>query len=109
GSYWVERLTADIEAGARALIERIDRSGGMLASIESGWVQQQIHEAAYRWAREVESGDPVRVRARGEGGARRRCAARLHRVRGGLPPGPPAVRPRSRGRTPARRVPRELA
>jgi hypothetical protein len=61
GSYWVERLTADIEAGARALIERIDRSGGMLASIESGWVQQQIHEAAYRWQREVESGDRVVV------------------------------------------------
>src|SRR5206468_11104856 len=30
--------------------------GGMLAAISSGWVAQQIHEAAYRWQREVESG-----------------------------------------------------
>jgi methylmalonyl-CoA mutase N-terminal domain/subunit len=29
----------------------------MLAAIEQGWVQRQIHEAAYRWQREVESGE----------------------------------------------------
>jgi methylmalonyl-CoA mutase N-terminal domain/subunit len=35
--------------------------GGMLAAIESGWVQHQIHESAYRWQREVESGERVVV------------------------------------------------
>jgi methylmalonyl-CoA mutase N-terminal domain/subunit len=61
GSYWVERLTADLESAAREVIASIDRRGGMLAAIESGWVQEQIHEAAYRWQREVESGERVVV------------------------------------------------
>ena len=61
GSYWVEHLTADLESRARRLIGEIDRMGGMLAAIAAGWVQQQIHEAAYRWQREVESGERVVV------------------------------------------------
>jgi methylmalonyl-CoA mutase N-terminal domain/subunit len=56
GSYLVESLTAELERRARELMARIDGMGGMLAAIESGWVQRQIHEAAYRWHREVESG-----------------------------------------------------
>jgi methylmalonyl-CoA mutase N-terminal domain/subunit len=61
GSYVVEALTAELEERARALLERVDGMGGMLAAIESGWVQQQIHEAAYRWHREVEAGERVVV------------------------------------------------
>jgi len=57
GSYFVESLTAELERRARDLIAQIDRLGGMLAAIESGWVQRQIHESAYRWQREVESGE----------------------------------------------------
>jgi len=56
GSYVVESLTAELERRARDLLARIDELGGMLAAIESGWVQRQIHESAYRWQREVESG-----------------------------------------------------
>ena len=55
GSYWVEHLTAELERRAQELIDRIDAMGGMLEAIETGWAQQQIHEAAYRWQREVES------------------------------------------------------
>src|SRR4029077_621146 len=40
---------------------RIDGLGGMLAAIASGWVAQQIHDAAYQWHREVESGERVVV------------------------------------------------
>jgi methylmalonyl-CoA mutase N-terminal domain/subunit len=61
GSYLVESLTAELEAKARALLAEIDAQGGMLAAIASGWVQHQIHEAAYRWQREVESGERVVV------------------------------------------------
>jgi methylmalonyl-CoA mutase N-terminal domain/subunit len=61
GSYFVEALTADLEARARALLAHVDRLGGMLAAIESGWVQEQIHLAAYQWQREVESGERVVV------------------------------------------------
>ena len=56
GSYVVESLTAELERRARDLLARIEELGGMLAAIESGWVQRQIHESAYRWQREVESG-----------------------------------------------------
>jgi methylmalonyl-CoA mutase N-terminal domain/subunit len=59
GSYFVEALTADLEARARVLIAHVDRLGGMLEAIASGWVQEQIHLAAYQWQRDVESGAPV--------------------------------------------------
>jgi methylmalonyl-CoA mutase N-terminal domain/subunit len=61
GSYFVESLTAELERRAREILGTIERQGGMLASIESGWVQQQIHEAAYRWQRDVEAGSRVVV------------------------------------------------
>jgi methylmalonyl-CoA mutase N-terminal domain/subunit len=61
GSYLVESLTAEVERRARELLATIDRMGGMLAAIEAGWVQRQIHESAYRWQREVESGERVVV------------------------------------------------
>jgi methylmalonyl-CoA mutase N-terminal domain/subunit len=57
GSYFVESLTAEVERRVRELLARIDAMGGMLAAIETGWVQGQIHESAYRWQREVESGE----------------------------------------------------
>jgi methylmalonyl-CoA mutase N-terminal domain/subunit len=56
GSYFVESLTAELERRARDLLRQIDSMGGMLAAIETGWVQGQIHDSAYRWHREVESG-----------------------------------------------------
>jgi methylmalonyl-CoA mutase N-terminal domain/subunit len=61
GSYFVEALTAELEMAARALLDRIDALGGMLEAIAAGWVQEQIHQAAYRWQREVESGERVIV------------------------------------------------
>ncbi|MFM7232023.1 MAG: methylmalonyl-CoA mutase [bacterium] len=61
GSYWVESMTADLEARARGVLDEIDRHGGMLAAIAEGWVQEQIHLAAYQWQREVESGERVVV------------------------------------------------
>jgi methylmalonyl-CoA mutase, N-terminal domain len=61
GSFWIESLTAELERRARELLARIERQGGMLAAIETGWVQDQIHRAAYQWHREVEAGTRVVV------------------------------------------------
>ncbi len=61
GAYVVEAMTADLERRARELIARIDALGGMLPAIASGWVAEEIHHAAYRWQREVESGERVIV------------------------------------------------
>ncbi|MGB0653592.1 MAG: acyl-CoA mutase large subunit family protein [Thermoplasmatota archaeon] len=61
GSYAIEKLTDDLEAEALETIERIDDMGGMLRAIEKGWVQQQIHEAAFRFQREVEDKERIVV------------------------------------------------
>jgi methylmalonyl-CoA mutase N-terminal domain/subunit len=61
GSYYVEALTNEIEAAARALIDEVERRGGMLAAIGSGWVQQQIADAAWEFQRSVEAGERVIV------------------------------------------------
>ena len=61
GSYFVESLTAEIDRRSRELIAQIDSMGGMLAAIEHGWVQDQIHRSAYEWQRQVESGERVVV------------------------------------------------
>ncbi|UCE02555.1 MAG: methylmalonyl-CoA mutase family protein [Candidatus Latescibacterota bacterium] len=57
GSYAVESLTNSLEAEAGALIERIDAMGGMVRAVESGFVQREIQESAYRMQREIESGE----------------------------------------------------
>ncbi|MBO9345444.1 MAG: methylmalonyl-CoA mutase [Chloroflexi bacterium] len=55
GSYAIEYLTDEIEQRAYALIEKIDAMGGAVKAIESGWMQAQIAESAYRYQREVEA------------------------------------------------------
>jgi methylmalonyl-CoA mutase N-terminal domain/subunit len=54
GSYFVETLTGELEQGAAAYFDRIDRMGGMVAAIERGFPQQEIAESAYRFQRAVE-------------------------------------------------------
>jgi len=61
GSYAIETLTNAIEAGARELIEKIDRLGGMLAAIEAGFVQRSIQDAAYQAQKAIDSGERVVV------------------------------------------------
>lgn len=57
GAYAVEALTDELEARARAVLERIDGMGGMVRAIETGTVQREIQESAYRKQREIESGE----------------------------------------------------
>jgi methylmalonyl-CoA mutase N-terminal domain/subunit len=61
GSYYVEALTDQIEAEAEAIFFRIAQLGGTLRAVESGWVQQQIQQAAYQWQRKVDSGEAIVV------------------------------------------------
>ncbi len=63
GSYFVESLTLQMESAANEYIERIDKIGGMIASIESGFPQQEIAAASYRYQREIEQGERVIVGA----------------------------------------------
>lgn len=57
GSYYLERLTSEIEAEAMAYIKRIDDFGGMLKAVENGYPQREIGEAAYQFQLRVEKGD----------------------------------------------------
>ncbi|NDJ54392.1 MAG: methylmalonyl-CoA mutase family protein [Chloroflexi bacterium] len=61
GSYLIESLTDQIEQQAWATIERIDDLGGALKAIEVGYVNREIQEAAYRFQKQVESGEEVVV------------------------------------------------
>ena len=61
GSYAIEKLTNEIEAGARVYIEKIDALGGMLRAIETGFVQGEIQKAAYEYQQSVETGGQVVV------------------------------------------------
>ncbi len=54
GSYAVEALTDGLEAKALDIMARVEERGGMVAAIESGWVQGQIGDAAYRFQQAVE-------------------------------------------------------
>jgi methylmalonyl-CoA mutase N-terminal domain/subunit len=61
GSYYVEALTNEIEKRASDYIAKIDQIGGSVAAIEKGYIQQEIQESAYRYQREIETGDRVIV------------------------------------------------
>ena len=57
GSWLVESLTDEIEERARDYLGRIDEMGGAVEAIESGWMKQEIEEAAYGIVKQVESGE----------------------------------------------------
>ena len=61
GSYFVERLTTEMEAEALATCDAIDRMGGMVEAIEQGFPQREIAESAYRYQQAVERKDRVIV------------------------------------------------
>jgi methylmalonyl-CoA mutase, N-terminal domain len=61
GAYAIEELTDRIEREAAALIARIDGLGGTLAAIESGFIQREIQDAAYKAQQRIDSGESVVV------------------------------------------------
>jgi methylmalonyl-CoA mutase N-terminal domain/subunit len=61
GSYFLERLTLDMEAGARDTIRRIDEMGGMIPAIEAGFPQREIAASSYAYQKAVESREKVIV------------------------------------------------
>jgi len=61
GSYAIEAMTNEIEERAKEYIDKIDALGGMVKAIESGYVQREINESAYRYQLAVESGEKIIV------------------------------------------------
>ena len=61
GSYFVERMTQEIEQRAQDYIDKIDELGGALRAIELGYTQREIQDAAYQLQREIESRERIVV------------------------------------------------
>ena len=61
GSWFIESLTDEIEAGALDYLARIDAMGGAVEAVDSGWMKAEIEESAYRVAQAIEAGEKIVV------------------------------------------------
>lgn len=61
GSYYIEELTDRIEEKAAALMARVEKEGGVVASIEKGFIQRHIDNSAYEYQKEIEEGERIIV------------------------------------------------
>jgi methylmalonyl-CoA mutase N-terminal domain/subunit len=61
GSYYLEYLTTEIEQGVEKYLKRIEKIGGSLAAIESGFFQEEIRRNAYQLKKEIDYNDRVIV------------------------------------------------
>ena len=61
GSYFVEKLTKDMEEEAQAYFRQIDNLGGMVDAIERGFPQKEIAESAYRFQQAFERKEKIMV------------------------------------------------
>jgi methylmalonyl-CoA mutase N-terminal domain/subunit len=61
GSYYIEYLTDELEKAGWEIISKIDQMGGMVAAIESGWLDREIAKSAYEHQKAVESGEKIVV------------------------------------------------
>jgi len=61
GSFFIETLTAEVEAEAWQLIQKIDAMGGSVSAIEQGFIQEEIAKSAYAYQRKIETGEKIIV------------------------------------------------
>jgi methylmalonyl-CoA mutase N-terminal domain/subunit len=61
GSYFLEKLTSELEEEALGYFDTIDRMGGMVAAIEKGFPQREIAESAYKFQQAVEEREKIIV------------------------------------------------
>ena len=61
GSFYVETLTSSLEEQATSIMNDIESIGGSVAAIESGWVQNQIAEASWKYQQAIDKGEKVIV------------------------------------------------
>ena len=98
GSYYVEKLTADLAAEARKLIEEVEELGGMTKAVETGMPKLRIEEAAAICQARIDRGEevivgvnkyrasdeaPVEIRDIDNAAVRESQVRRLERVRAG--------------------------
>jgi len=61
GSYYVEALTKKIEEEAASILEEIEKLGGALEAMRTGWFDKEVEKAALQYQREIDSGERIMV------------------------------------------------
>ena len=61
GSYFIEKLTRDMEEGAFDYFDKIDAFGGMVEAVDAGFPQREIQEASYQYQLAVEAREKIIV------------------------------------------------
>jgi methylmalonyl-CoA mutase N-terminal domain/subunit len=61
GSYFMETLTKQMEARILEEMKRIDDLGGMVAAVESGYIQREVGKQAYEFEKGVQKGEYIKV------------------------------------------------
>jgi len=61
GSYYIEKLTDDMEKEAYDYFDKVEALGGVVEAIEKGFFQREISDAAYRYQKEIETGERIIV------------------------------------------------
>jgi methylmalonyl-CoA mutase N-terminal domain/subunit len=61
GSYFIEKLTSELEAAAEDYFRQIEEFGGVIPAIHAGFFQKEIADASYRYQREIENGERIIV------------------------------------------------
>jgi len=61
GSYFIERLTRDMETEIWKLLDEVDERGGAVKLVEEGWFQQKLADSAYATFRKIDAGEKISV------------------------------------------------
>jgi methylmalonyl-CoA mutase N-terminal domain/subunit len=61
GSFFIEKLTSEIEEKVNGYLRKIEELGGMLVAIEKGFIQREIQESAYRYQKQIEDKEQIIV------------------------------------------------
>ena len=61
GSYFIERLTRDMETEIWKLLDEVDERGGAVKLVEEGWFQQRLADSAYATFQKIDAGEKISV------------------------------------------------
>jgi len=61
GSYFVERLTNEVEDAAYKILQQIEKEGGMIAAVKKGYIHNMMYESASKRQKEIETGERLIV------------------------------------------------
>ncbi len=61
GSYFIETLTREMEEKILEEMEKVERAGGMIEAVSSGYVQREVARRAYEYEKKLQNGEVIKV------------------------------------------------